>query len=254
MNLQTCALLGILLTALACSPGPVAKTPTARNPAAMSNLFPLRDGAEWKFQNPATGATLTIDWTRFARSFCGSNGYPLYLSTWTKSDPANYWEPGTSVTLYQLYYDDGQWVRSNAWWSNTNGSWYMQDMVPTGVQAAYPIMLDSFSAAGSVDAPYIERAAHQQPQRECLPESDNVQPVAWTTKFYRSVVDTPAYSGPVIQSEQIEGCTPAVTFCNHEIWSFAPNIGLVEIQDLSGYGVNGPPIVNVRVPDAAPAS
>lgn len=51
MKLRTPTLLGILLTALACAPGPNAKTPTAQKSNPMSNLFPLRDGAEWKFQN-----------------------------------------------------------------------------------------------------------------------------------------------------------------------------------------------------------
>jgi hypothetical protein len=220
-------------------------TPVSQAQPQMSNLFPLHDGAVWQFQNPATGATLTITWSRYGSSFCGDGGHPLYLSTWTKSDPANYWMPGTDVVMYQLYYDDGTWVRSNAWWSNQTYLW-AQDMIATSEEAAYPIMLNAFTKAGSIDAPYIQRGAPQAPQNACLPTSDDVQNVPWTTKYYQSTVETPFYKGPVIVSEQLEGPCTAGQWCNHELWSFAPEVGLVKIEDLSGSGINGTPVVNVR--------
>jgi hypothetical protein len=115
----------------------------ATHSVPLVNLFPLKDGTTWVFENPATGATLTIAWNRFDSSFCGDGGHKLFLSTWTKSDPANYWMPGADVLQHQLYYDDGTWVRSNGWWSNQQGVWFVQDMIQTGSEALYPIMLDT---------------------------------------------------------------------------------------------------------------
>ena len=125
----------------------------------------------------------------------------------------------------------------------------MQDMVPTTKNGAYPIMLDEFFGAGSIDAPYNQIGTNTQEQNECLPVSDTVQHVPWTTKYYAGMVDTPAYRGPVVQSEQLEGpCTPG-TWCNHEIWSFAPGWGIVQIKDLSGGVIFNPPVINERIDD-----
>ena len=55
-------------------------------------------------------------------------------------------------------------------------------------------------------------------------------PVPWVTNSYMDNISTPFYSGPVLVSEQFENC-PAD--CTHEKWYFAPNIGLVRIQQLA---------------------
>jgi hypothetical protein len=57
----------------------------------------------------------------------------------------------------------------------------------------------------------------------------------WTAKLSIQNVKTPVYSGPALLNEEFEGCaanqeTPNQTQCPHELWYFAPKVGLVEID------------------------
>src|SRR4051812_2337864 len=57
----------------------------------------------------------------------------------------------------------------------------------------------------------------------------------WTAKLSIQNVETPVYSGPALLNEEFEGCapneeTPSQTHCPHELWYFAPKVGLVEID------------------------
>jgi len=57
----------------------------------------------------------------------------------------------------------------------------------------------------------------------------------WTAKLSIQNVETPVYSGPALLNEEFEGCavnkeTPSQTQCPHELWYFAPRVGLVEIN------------------------
>ena len=57
----------------------------------------------------------------------------------------------------------------------------------------------------------------------------------WTAKLSIQNVKTPVYSGPALMNEEFEGCaankgTPSQTQCPHELWYFAPRVGLVEIN------------------------
>lgn len=71
-----------------------------------------------------------------------------------------------------------------------------------------------------------------------------VAQVPWRNNFYIEYEFLPIYSGPVIASEQWEGpCFPVMQAgCAHEIWYFAPGIGLVEIAPINlGAGDNADP-------------
>lgn len=57
----------------------------------------------------------------------------------------------------------------------------------------------------------------------------------WTAKLSIQNVETPVYSGPALLNEEFEGCdrneeTSKQTQCAHELWYFAPKVGLVEIN------------------------
>ena len=57
----------------------------------------------------------------------------------------------------------------------------------------------------------------------------------WTAKLSIQNVETPVYSGPALLNEEFEGCetnmeTSKQTRCAHELWYFAPRVGLVEIN------------------------
>lgn len=51
--------------------------------------------------------------------------------------------------------------------------------------------------------------------------------VRWESDFYVEEVDTPAYRGPAVVSEQFEGNGPSPV---HEKWYFAPGVGLVQVD------------------------
>jgi hypothetical protein len=51
--------------------------------------------------------------------------------------------------------------------------------------------------------------------------------VRWESDFYVEQVDTPAYRGPAVVSEQFEGNGSSPV---HEKWYFAPNVGLVQVD------------------------
>lgn len=63
---------------------------------------------------------------------------------------------------------------------------------------------------------------------DCVAESQNYYAkVRWETVFYVADVDTPAYKGLTVVSEQFEGNgDPPV----HEKWHFAPGLGLVQVD------------------------
>ena len=57
----------------------------------------------------------------------------------------------------------------------------------------------------------------------------------WTAKLSIQNVETPVYSGPALLNEEFEACEankemPNQTQCAHELWYFAPKVGLVEIN------------------------
>lgn len=61
----------------------------------------------------------------------------------------------------------------------------------------------------------------------------------WRTDFYLAEVQTPAYSGPTILSDQFEGT------CGHERWYFAPGMGIVQIDSLNdGGAIKNNPVCN----------
>lgn len=70
----------------------------------------------------------------------------------------------------------------------------------------------------------------------CLAKVGVETPCArWTAKLSIQNVKTPVYSGPAVLNEEFEGCkaeeaaaNPAQ--CAHELWYFAPKVGLVEIN------------------------
>lgn len=72
----------------------------------------------------------------------------------------------------------------------------------------------------------------------CLEKVGIETPCArWTARLSTQNVETPVYSGPALLNEEFEGCaaneeTPSQTQCPHELWYFAPKVGLVEINAL----------------------
>ena len=57
------------------------------------------------------------------------------------------------------------------------------------------------------------------------------------TDFYLANVDTPAYSGPTVVSDQFEDV------CGHERWYFAPGLGIVQIDSINDGGeIKGNPV------------
>jgi hypothetical protein len=75
----------------------------------------------------------------------------------------------------------------------------------------------------------------------------------WRTEYYMEDLSTPIYAGPTSVSEQWENCAQSQTNvgCGHEKWWFAPDLGLVKVQQFNtGSGIPNdvdPRVTMVRV-------
>jgi hypothetical protein len=69
--------------------------------------------------------------------------------------------------------------------------------------------------------------------------------IPWVTNAYMDNISTPAYSGPVLVSEQFENC-PDVA-CVHEKWYFAPKLGLVKVEQIQSIIIDDPQLAMVRM-------
>ena len=77
-------------------------------------------------------------------------------------------------------------------------------------------------------------------QLEWTPNHCNVTgatPLPWLTNGFMDAVNTPAYSGPALVSEQLEGTCP--DHCTWEKWYFAAGIGLVKVQQIQAVNAIG---------------
>ena len=201
---------------------------------AMTNLMPLVDGAVWTLQNPSTGDITTITWSKYNGQF-GCEGKNLFLSVWTKSNPRAYFWTGKDVVLDEFFYDDNGMVRSPGVFYQINGEpWTTVDYGQVGPDNNYPMIMDTFQSPTSEDVPYEVKFQYGIPNTNCLGDQYNLEPAGWNVSWSAGSVDTPYYKGPVVNADLIE--TPNgqhCPMCNHELWSYAPNIGIVQIQRIS---------------------
>lgn len=206
-------------------------TEPAHQRTSLTNLWPFVDGANWTFNAPGTPYQTTVHWSKWQGQWgCSSNGYDLWLATWTKTDPSIYWWPGTNATLYMLFYIDSDGIiRSPGYWTNQSGRLSVSEFVQLGNQAPYPGMVEDYQPL-SLSAPYQGRGTNNWTST-CL-SANNVtfSEVDWHLQITKGWISTPIYTGPVAISDVEEQDCP---HCNHEVWTFAPNIGVVKIDQLS---------------------
>lgn len=199
-------------------------------PEPLSNLFPMRDGAHWTFKNDATG-----DYTWFDFSLLKSTyGCSPYVGTTmmmhiTKSSPNTYWNLGADAEVYQPEVDDGEEVWSPGFYYRQGSYWATVDLF--GVYTLpYPYLPKVYSRPGKISAPYTNTKSDGV-SVDCVLLNRSAQ-VPWTTYWYAREVSTPVYSGVAIASHQCEGQHSEF----EEVWLFAPNVGLVEIDALREWG------------------
>jgi hypothetical protein len=163
----------------------------------------------------------------------------------TKTDAAAYWDVGLADA--QVH-----WVVSQtpAGWQAVESmiSWDGPGLSPSqGIGSNFTI--DYATASGT---PYIVVPnaiadssgastwwVANNPTTGCLIQATGVAnwpgPI-WTSQVTLATVSTPAYSGPALRNEECEGAASLdakdCPNAPHEVWYFAPGVGLVEIDAL----------------------
>jgi len=215
-------------------------SPARGTVAFTSSQFNLVPGQAWDMKDTVSG-----DLTHFetlAVKHAGCQAGPLLDMHITKQNAQDYWQPGLA---------------------GAEVHWIMQQDRMTGDWRAAVALIGYSAPLGpphTVD--YLWRdsnaylvvpgIAHSNPQERvgcaqwwaglnsqttsCLKKVGIETPCArWTAKLSIQNVETPVYSGPALLNEEFEGCaaneeTPSQTQCPHELWYFAPKVGLVEIN------------------------
>ncbi len=211
----------------------------------MSNLFPIKDGTHWIFQNEANGDYTWFNFSAIQGTFgCSPYSGTTLMMHITKSAVGAYWNPGFDAEIFQPEVDDGKEIWSPGFYYRHGTGWTTVDLFGSET-LPYPYLPDVFSIPGRMDSPYRARMAAGA-SLGCLPATSDGYHDPWTTYWYAREVSTPVYSGIAIASHQCE----ALHSDFEEVWLFAPGVGLVEIDALRQWGIpQTPPLVIKRQQD-----
>lgn len=212
-------------------------------------------GQTWTFQN-SLGSISTFDIEAVPDNTGCRSGNNLAIHM-TKTTPNTYWQFGADqaeiwFVLHQN--DDNSWRSTASLINMPLGSPFSGPLIfssdvidnQPGMPAPYMIAPPNTasgqhftyetrsSATASVGLSYVCNI----PSGQALTGTTDGE--YWRTDFYFGAATTPAYSGPVVISEQFEG------ICGHELWYFAPGLGIVEIDSPNDGGEikNNPVCVN----------
>lgn len=244
MRVELLTLLTLALFSVCCSDG----TPGNRyfNESMINSV--------WKFQSTCPNgvvATTTIE-VQPAPSGSGLDTVWHY----TKSDVCTYWNPGDQSELWFGLNKSG-----DGSWSSTKFEAICQFCIVGNTQGSVTIKTSGIGGYMVIPPDRPTSTTGQSGYFPCWTlgvltwQTDDCNvageaPIAWRTDGYMAEVSTPAYTGPALVSEQQEGNCPES--CTHEKWYFAPNLGIVEIEQLERVSTRGvvvpePPTTLVRV-------
>lgn len=215
-------------------------SPASGTVAFRSEQFNLVPGQSWDMKDTVSG-----DLTHFetlAVEHAGCQAGRLVDMHITKQNPQDYWQPG-------LPGGEVHWIMQQ---DRVSGDWRAAvSLIAYNAPSGPPRTVDYLWQDSNAYLVIPGRAYSNPQEREgcaqwwytrngetnsCLEKVGLETPCArWTAKLSIQHVETPVYSGPALLNEEFEGCkadqeTPDQTQCPHELWYFAPKIGLVEIN------------------------
>ena len=148
---------------------------------------------------------------------------------YTKTAARAYWQPG--VEQAEDWFDLERDAQGN--WYSTGGV----ENMPLGAFGSAPVLNLRYSVTTKpgqqrpyLILPSVADFSYQTLFDDTVPGNDGtlvtLPNLTWKTSSYMAFVQTPAYTGMAYVSDQWEGS------CVHEIWWFAPNLGLVKVAPM----------------------
>lgn len=191
------------------------------------NYFPSQIGQKWDMVADVTGDVTHFEIVN-APTTDHADAVNIHV---TKTQTRAYWQPGSADAeiwwgMRQLA--DSRWVADYS-------------IVQPGLQRLDYLHADtnSYMVLPPRGAPAGDYLGHSQ-DTWCSGDAYCTIPlvkVTWLARISYPTVDTPVYKGPALLNEEFE-CGEPIDIneidnplkCAHELWYFAPNIGLVEID------------------------
>ena len=204
--------------------------------AFRSSQFNLVPGQSWDMKDTVSGDLTHFEALAVQQAGCG-RGRLLDMHI-TKQNTQDYWNPGLPGA-------EIHWIMQQ---DRTGGDWRAAlSLIDYSASSGPPHTVD-YVWQDSNAYLVVPGIAYSNPQERvgcaqwwsdlnsqttsCLDKVGIETPGArWTAKLSIQNVETPVYSGPALLNEEFEGCAATQeTQCPHELWYFAPRVGLVEID------------------------
>jgi len=208
-----------------------------------------RVGDKWDMRETKSGHITHFELLPMANVGCAKGN--LIDMRITKDNPEDYWQVGLAGGADDWILQQnaaGDWQAVATYMTSTapdNDGWpytidYVHDTYSFGgndPNSAYLVVPSSFSKPVTRYGSAQWWLSNSEVTPACL---ENVGQKGadspWTSVISQITVDTPAYSGPAVANDEYEGChSDNLPQCvadgaAHEIWVFAPGLGLVEIN------------------------
>jgi len=215
-------------------------SPPSGSVAFTSNQFNLVPGQSWDMKDTVSGDLTHFETLDVHNAGCHP-GTLLDMHI-TKEYAQDYWQSGLAGA-------EVHWIMQQ---DRVSGDWRAAiSLISYSVPSGPPHTIDYLWQDSNAYL-VVPGTAYSNPQERigcaqwwadrnsqttsCLKNVGIETPTArWAAKLSVQNVETPVYSGPALLNEEFEGCaankeTPSQTQCPHELWYFAPRIGLVEIN------------------------
>lgn len=237
-----CTLLLLAALSTGCGAPQTHAAPDKGRPVFTSDQFQLTPGQSWDMQ-ANNGDRTHFETLSIAQTGCEA-GELLDLHI-TKQSVQDYWKAGLDgAEIHWVMRKDaaGNWsaVTSLIDWNPavTSDLPHTVDYVLGGSDAYLVVPAVTYSSPQTRTGYAQWWMDYTAQTNGCLQNvGTKGSSLRWTVKLSVQNVTTPAYSGPALLNEEFEGCTAAqetsaTTACPHELWYFAPGIGLVEIDKI----------------------
>lgn len=208
-----------------------------------ATLWPVQLGQSWVMENKfGDQTTYTIEAAPDNAACAAGDNFIMHV---TKNSWRTYWGDGIpEAEDRELFHvdldgtirgivDNWQMPQGCPWCSNgeTSGA---EEWFPVPGQPLPYVNVPSVIVAGQVITMPTEYALYHNDSNttDCLPTTNPAtyaRNIEWESIFKIVNVETPAYSGPALATDQFENHT-STSQGVHETWYFAPGIGLVQVD------------------------
>lgn len=216
-------------------------SPASGSVAFTSSQFNLVPGQSWDMKDTVSGDLTHFETLAVKQAGC-EPGHLLDMHI-TKQYTQDYWQPGLAGAevhwIMQQNRMSGDW-RAAASLIGYSASWsgppHTVDYLWQDLNAYLVVPAIAYSNPQQREGCAQWWADFNNETTSCLQKVGiKTLSARWTAKLSIQNVETPVYSGPALLNEEFEGCevnkeTPNQTQCAHELWYFAPKVGLVEIN------------------------